>query len=121
MYGDTPDLYVANAYAYGARDFDTAAALHAMDLGGSMAGTASGDHPVRGSLTDWLTYHFVPGHAASCSRRTPSPIRGIQHRPVGWDTYSTQLSSAHWNAPPTVLAGSINGTRDFAAVNQTAW
>jgi hypothetical protein len=39
--------------------------------------------------------------------------------PPGWLGYV--LNSAQWNAPPTVLAGSINGTRDFAAVNQTAW
>jgi predicted alpha-1,2-mannosidase len=59
--GDDPDPFVANAYAYGARDFDAAAALHAMDLGASDPTTRSGGHLVREQDGAWLGDHFVPG------------------------------------------------------------
>jgi predicted alpha-1,2-mannosidase len=64
MDGDDPDPYVATAYAYGARGFDTAAALHAMDLGASVPGTTSGGHLVRDNDQQWLSGHYDPGQAA---------------------------------------------------------
>ncbi|MFU8854975.1 GH92 family glycosyl hydrolase [Micromonospora sp. SL1-18] len=60
MVGDSPPAYVANAYAFGATDFDTKAALHALDLAASMPGTKSGPHDVREHLTDWLQLGYIP-------------------------------------------------------------
>jgi predicted alpha-1,2-mannosidase len=61
MVGDSPGVYVANAYAFGARSFDTAAALHALDNGASVPGTVSGGHPVREWMEQWIGIGYVPG------------------------------------------------------------
>jgi predicted alpha-1,2-mannosidase len=60
MVGDSPGAYIASAYAFGARDFDTAAALHALDLGASQPGTLSGGHPVREWLDPWVAMGYIP-------------------------------------------------------------
>jgi predicted alpha-1,2-mannosidase len=60
MVGDSPGVYVANAYAFGARDFDTSTALRALDAGASIPGTLSGGHPVREWLEPWLALGYVP-------------------------------------------------------------
>jgi predicted alpha-1,2-mannosidase len=60
MVGDSPGAYVANAYAFGARDFDTQAALRALDAGASVPGTLSGGHPVREYLEPWLRLGYIP-------------------------------------------------------------
>jgi predicted alpha-1,2-mannosidase len=60
MVGDSPAAYVANAYAFGARDFDAAAALAALEAGASTVGTLSGGHPVREYLEPWLQLGYVP-------------------------------------------------------------
>lgn len=58
--GDDADPYIASAYAFGARDFDQAAALHAMDLGASQVGTLAGGQEVRDRGALWLQYQYVP-------------------------------------------------------------
>jgi predicted alpha-1,2-mannosidase len=60
MVGDSPGVYVANAYAFGAHEFDTSAALQALDAGASVPGTRSGGHPVREWLEPWLGLGYVP-------------------------------------------------------------
>ena len=60
MVGDSPGIYVANAYAFGAREFDTAAALSALDFGASVPGALSGGHPVREFVEPWLRLGYVP-------------------------------------------------------------
>jgi predicted alpha-1,2-mannosidase len=60
--GDSPDAYVAQAYAFGARNFDTAAALSAMDFGASNPIATSDGKVVRDSTADFLKYHYVPDH-----------------------------------------------------------
>jgi predicted alpha-1,2-mannosidase len=60
MVGDSPGAYVANAYAFGAREFDTQAALGALDYGASVSGALSGEHPVREYLDPWLRLGYVP-------------------------------------------------------------
>jgi predicted alpha-1,2-mannosidase len=60
MVGDSPGVYVANAYAFGAREFDTRAALHALDAGASVPGTRSGGQLVREWLDPWLSLGYVP-------------------------------------------------------------
>lgn len=64
MVGDGDDVIVANAYAYGARDFDVNAAWAAMDKGASQPGVTSGGHPVRSDLDKYTTLGYVPGAAA---------------------------------------------------------
>jgi predicted alpha-1,2-mannosidase len=60
MVGDSPGVYVASAYAFGARDFDTSAALQSLDRGASVPGTLSGGHPVREWIEPWLAQGNVP-------------------------------------------------------------
>jgi predicted alpha-1,2-mannosidase len=60
MVGDSPGVYIASAYAFGARDFDTSAALRALDAGASVPGTQSGGHPVREWIEPWLGLGYVP-------------------------------------------------------------
>ncbi len=64
MVGDDPDPYIATAYAFGAHGFDTSAALHAMDLGGSVPTTTSGGHLVRENDRQWISGHYDPGTAS---------------------------------------------------------
>jgi predicted alpha-1,2-mannosidase len=64
MVADDPDPYIATAYAFGAHGFDTSAALHAMDLGGSVPTTTSGGHLVRANDQQWMSDHYDPGTAS---------------------------------------------------------
>ncbi|MEO6890110.1 MAG: GH92 family glycosyl hydrolase [Ktedonobacteraceae bacterium] len=68
MLGDSIDIVIATAYALGVRNFDTQAALMAMDHGASHPGTLSGRHIVREGLQQYLTLGYVPtGIPASAS------------------------------------------------------
>jgi predicted alpha-1,2-mannosidase len=60
MVGDSPPALVANAYAFGARDFDAPGALAALDLGASDPGARSGGHIVREFRDPWLRLGYVP-------------------------------------------------------------
>jgi predicted alpha-1,2-mannosidase len=60
MVGDSPDAFVASAYALGAREFDAQAALAALDLGASEPSATSGGHPVREFGDDWQRLGYVP-------------------------------------------------------------
>jgi predicted alpha-1,2-mannosidase len=60
MVGDSPGVYVADAFAFGARQFDAAAALTALDYGASQANATSGSHIVREYLQPWLSLGYVP-------------------------------------------------------------
>jgi predicted alpha-1,2-mannosidase len=64
MVGDDPDPYIATAYALGAHGFNASAALHAMDLGGSVPTTTSGGHLVRANDQKWMSDHYDPGTAS---------------------------------------------------------
>jgi len=60
MVGDSPAVLVANAYAFGAREFDAPGALSALDLGASDPGARSGGHVVREFLDPWVRLGYVP-------------------------------------------------------------
>ena len=65
MVGDSPAIVVANAYAYGATNFDAQAALTAADFAASTAGAKSGGKLVREGLMDYLAKGYVfeaPSH-----------------------------------------------------------
>ena len=64
MVGDDPDPYIATAYAFGAHGFDTSAALHAMDLGGSVPTTTSAGQLVRANDQQWMSDHYDPDAAS---------------------------------------------------------
>ena len=59
MAGDGPAAVIATVHAFGARNFDTAAALAAMDKGASQAGVTSAGQLVRPGLADYLNLGYV--------------------------------------------------------------
>jgi predicted alpha-1,2-mannosidase len=59
MIGDSQDAVIASAYALGARNFDTAAALAAMEKGANQPDATSGGQLVRPGLRDYLTLGYV--------------------------------------------------------------
>jgi predicted alpha-1,2-mannosidase len=59
MIGDGQDSVIASAYALGARDFDTAGALAAMEKGADRIGTTSAGALVRFGLPDYVTLGYV--------------------------------------------------------------
>ncbi len=64
MVGDGPVIILANAYAFGARNFDTKAALKAMDLNAGNPGTTSDGNLVRAGLEEYMKLGYVPGSAS---------------------------------------------------------
>lgn len=60
MYGDPSVPIIASSYAFGARDFDTKAALQAMIKGATDPETKSKTYPQRNGLADYLKYGYIP-------------------------------------------------------------
>jgi len=60
MVGDSQDAVIATAYALGVRNFDSAAALSAMDRGASDPSARSGTYAPREGLADYLRLGYVP-------------------------------------------------------------
>ena len=59
MVGDSGDALIATSYAFGARSFDTQAALRAMDMGASQAATLAGKYHPREGLDEYLKLGYV--------------------------------------------------------------
>jgi predicted alpha-1,2-mannosidase len=60
MYGDPSVPIIASTYAFGARDFDTRAALRAMIRGATDPEVKSKTYPERPGLADFLKYGYIP-------------------------------------------------------------
>jgi predicted alpha-1,2-mannosidase len=60
MYGDPSVPIISSTYAFGARDFDTRAALKAMIKGATDPSTKSKTYPQRNGLEDYLKYGYIP-------------------------------------------------------------
>jgi predicted alpha-1,2-mannosidase len=60
MYGDPAVPIIASTWAFGARDFDTRAALKVMLHGATDPGAKSKTYPVRPGLADFLKYGYIP-------------------------------------------------------------
>jgi predicted alpha-1,2-mannosidase len=60
MVGDSQDVALAAAHAFGVTGFDARAALRAMDRGASDPSARSGGHPVRERLAAYLEKGYVP-------------------------------------------------------------
>ncbi len=59
MQGDPTAALIANAYAFGARDFDTKAALKVMRAGAEVPGTKSQDYETRPHLQQYLDKGYI--------------------------------------------------------------
>ncbi len=64
MVGDGPLILLATDYAFGARDFDTGAALKAMNTDADTVGAESDGNLVRKGLADYMKLGYVPGSAS---------------------------------------------------------
>jgi predicted alpha-1,2-mannosidase len=60
MYGDPSVPIIASTYAFGARGFDTRAALRAMIRGATDPEVKSKSYPERPGLADFLKYGYIP-------------------------------------------------------------
>jgi predicted alpha-1,2-mannosidase len=60
MVGDPSTVMLASAYSFGARAFDTRAALAAMIKGATHPDTKSKSYPARNGLADYLQYGYIP-------------------------------------------------------------
>lgn len=60
MYGDPAVPIIVSTWAFGARDFDTRAALRAMLRGATDPEAKSKTYPVRPGLADFLKYGYIP-------------------------------------------------------------
>ncbi len=60
MVGDSGDILVATAYAFGARQFDTSAALKAMTLAATNPQARSGRYVVRPGLSEYVGKGYIP-------------------------------------------------------------
>jgi predicted alpha-1,2-mannosidase len=63
--GDGPVIIVADAYAMGATNFDTASALAAMKLNAGTIGTTSDGNTVRSGLNNYISLGYVPNDVSS--------------------------------------------------------
>src|SRR6185312_3779541 len=59
MGGDSSAILLSSAYAFGARDFDTASALRFMIKGATQPGTGLHDQPERPELSEYLSKGYL--------------------------------------------------------------
>lgn len=126
MIADSPDPYIASAYAWGARNFDTAEALKLMDAGASKTGVTSDGHVVRENLSDWLSKHYVPNNVSltleyAIDDWSISQFAGLLGNTTMASTYKTR--SQYWHntfntktlyAEPRSSTGTYPTTYDHA-------
>ncbi len=60
MVGDSADINIADAYAFGARGFDASSALHAMVAGATQPGLGADGYIERPGLGDYVALGYVP-------------------------------------------------------------
>ena len=70
MIGDSQDVVLAGAYAFGLRDFDAAGALAAIDKGASTVGTTCSGHLVREGLDEYLSQGYVANDNGASASKT---------------------------------------------------
>jgi predicted alpha-1,2-mannosidase len=96
MVGDPADPIIASAYAFGARDFDTTAALAAMIKGATQAASpaqyllpGNPGYIQRPGLPEYMALGYIP-----FEENIPSGAVGLINRGLVWGTASTTLEYA---------------------------
>jgi predicted alpha-1,2-mannosidase len=95
MVGDGPVIMLATAYAFGATNFDTAAALTAMNLNAGTPGTTSDGNLVRPDLADYLKVGYVPREASVTLEYANADFALSQFAKALGDVDKYQLYLAH--------------------------
>lgn len=96
MTGDPGPIIVSSMYAFGARDFDTAAALTLMEKssnGGTTQGTA-----IRGRQSTFTSLHYINGDPSDSLEYSASDFATAQFaKSLGNTTsYNTHMTRAQW-------------------------
>ncbi|MCX5215042.1 GH92 family glycosyl hydrolase [Kitasatospora sp. NBC_00240] len=96
MTGDPGPIIVGSMYAFGARGFDTAAALALMKKS-SEGGTAQGS-PIRGNQSTYTSLHYLPGAPSDSLEYSASDFAVAQFAKALGNTsdYSTYMTRAQW-------------------------
>jgi predicted alpha-1,2-mannosidase len=96
MTGDPGPIIVASAYAFGARDFDTAAALTLMKKSAS-GGTTQGS-AIRGNESTYEANHFIPGAPSDSLEYSASDFAIAQFAKAQGDTstYNSAMARAQY-------------------------
>ncbi|WP_323189380.1 GH92 family glycosyl hydrolase [Kitasatospora sp. NBC_00240] len=96
MTGDPGPIVVAGLYAFGARDFDTAAALALMEKS-STGGTTQG-RPVRGRQSEYSRLRYLAGDPSDSLEYSASDFAVAQFaRALGDEaSYRTHMTRAQW-------------------------
>src|SRR5207248_7263686 len=96
MTGDPGPIIVASAYAFGVRNFDTAAALSLMKK--SVAGGTTQGNPIRGRESGYEAMHFIVEDPSDSLEYSASDFAIAQFARAQGDTttYNTLISHAQW-------------------------
>ncbi|MFK0191590.1 GH92 family glycosyl hydrolase [Kitasatospora sp. NPDC090308] len=96
MTGDPGPIIVASMYAFGARGFDTAAALALMKKS-SAGGTAQGS-PIRGNQGTYTNLHYIPGAPSDSLEYSASDFAVAQFAKALGSTadYTDFMTRAQW-------------------------
>jgi predicted alpha-1,2-mannosidase len=96
MTGDPGPIIVSSLYAFGARNFDTAAALNLMESS-SNGGTAQGS-PIRGRQSTYTSLHYLSNESSDSLEYSASDFAVAQFaRALGNTTsYNTHITRAQW-------------------------
>jgi predicted alpha-1,2-mannosidase len=96
MTGDPGPIVVSSMYAFGARDFDTAAALSLMEKA-SNGGTTQGS-PIRGNQSAYTNLHYISGAPSDSLEYSASDFAVAQFAGALGNTssYSTHMTRAQW-------------------------
>jgi predicted alpha-1,2-mannosidase len=98
MTGDPGPIVVASAYAFGARNFDTATALSLMNNVGTNTSATTQGSPIRGNLGTYLSLHYIPGDSSDSLEYSASDFAIAQFARAMGDTakYTTFMTHAQW-------------------------
>ena len=109
MTGDPGPIIVASAYAFGARCFDTAAALQLMK--NAIAGGGAQGSPIRGREATYEASHFIPGAPSDALEYSASDFAVAQFAKATGDTttYNSAMTRAqYWRSSFNSESGYIH-------------
>ncbi len=98
MNGDPGPIIVSSAYAFGVRNFDTAAALILMNKSGSQVDATTQGRAIRDNLSQYLALHYIPDNASWALEYSISDFAIAQFAKALGDTakYEYFMNHAQW-------------------------
>ncbi|MEV8514566.1 GH92 family glycosyl hydrolase [Dactylosporangium sp. NPDC051484] len=109
MTGDPGPIIVGSAYQFGARDFDTAAALQLMK--NAIAGAGAQGSPIRGRESEYETNHYIAGAPSDSLEYSASDFAVAQFAKALGDTatYNSAMTRAqYWRGSFSSESGYIH-------------